>query len=1026
MRWRLNNNLLFCFIAFVACLYFYNIDISAEEIEQEIIEESSEMNLEPDVDPMNPMDSFAIENLDSIEDGDYFIQSAMDENYVLDVSGGSKSNGGNVQIYEQNYTYAQGWNVSHDENGYVTFSCLNSILALDGKAANVSNNTNIQQYESNGTKAQKWVVVKENGLYKIISALDSNYVLDVNGDTAKNSQNVQLYKFDGSASQFWNFIKFETMRQHLDTLAKENENVIQDGQYSFQSYINTNYVVDVSGGSLQSGGNIQVYTSNNTDAQGWIVSHDTNGYVTLKNVKSGLVLDVASAKTTNGTNVQQFTSNNTYAQKWIVLNRNGKYVFISALDSRMVLDINSGKAINGQNIQIYKSNGTKAQEWHIVIYKSQQQLLDELAIENKNTITDGLYEIHSVLDSTAVLDVKSGSLDNGANIQLYEANGTEAQVWKITNLSDGYVSIINEKSGKALDVTSAKTVNGTNIQQYTSNSTKAQKWILISTGNGIKIVSALNSSFVLDLNAAKTVNGTNIQLYQSNDTNAQRWNFIPYLPWDEKLDLMANENRNTLTEGIYKVICSGNQNFVWDLLSDTAAENQNIQVYTDNGTKAQMWKIRKDENGYLSILSLSNNRYLTVSSNNVVQKTWANTSYQKWIATLNPNGSITFITGFNPYYVLDVASFKNGGNLQIARLNQTSNQQYIPVYIRDILQEEDIDLSYTEILIDSQSNTMGEFSSKITGLESNAVISRVYMGVWTKENKSDLKWFEGTKQSDGTYILKANASDFGYYVGDYNVSLNVYLDGDIIKEIGTGTVTVKETLNVLKNQIQNYLNSHTYSGESWTVYVQLLNDTQSNININSHQQQSASSMKLFVMGAVYQNYESLVSRYGKSTVDSNLHAMITVSDNDAWVNLTNMLGNGNYAVGANVITSWANSHGYTDTSARSGYYQNFSSARDTAWIVKDIYQGNLRYSDRMLSLLKQQTRKTKIPAGIPSGIVTGNKTGELGGTENDTAIIYGPKQTYVLSIMSTNLVSNSNAQAVIRNISSIVYNYLNV
>ena len=41
-------------------------------------------------------------------------------------------------------------------------------------------------------------------------------------------------------------------------------------------------------------------------------------------------------------------------------------------------------------------------------------------------------------------------------------------------------------------------------------------------------------------------------------------------------------------------------------------------------------------------------------------------------------------------------------------------------------------------------------------------------------------------------------------------------------------------------------------------------------------------------------------------------------------------------------------------------------------------------------------------------------------------LIYGPKQTYVLSIMSTNLVSNSNAQAVIRNISSIVYNYLNV
>ncbi|MGN1275730.1 MAG: RICIN domain-containing protein, partial [Floccifex sp.] len=366
MSCKVNIKLLYCFIAFVFCLYFYSTDIFAEEIEEDtIIENESSEVKEPDIDPMDPMDSFAIENQDTIEDGDYFIQSALDENYVLDVSGGSKVNGGNVQIYEQNYTYAQGWNVSHDENGYVTFSSLNSNLALDVKAANTSNTTNIQQYESNETKAQKWIVVKEGGYYKIVSALDSNYVLDVNGEVAKNSQNVQLYQFDGSASQFWNFIKFETMRQHLDTMAKENADVLQDGQYSFQSDINTNYVVDVSGGSLKNGGNVQIYSSNHTDAQGWIVSHDVNGYVTLKNIKSGLVLDVASAKTTNGTNVQQYTSNNTYAQKWIVLKENGKYIFVSGLDSRMVLDINGGKAVNGQNIQIYKSNGTKAQAWHV-------------------------------------------------------------------------------------------------------------------------------------------------------------------------------------------------------------------------------------------------------------------------------------------------------------------------------------------------------------------------------------------------------------------------------------------------------------------------------------------------------------------------------------------------------------------------------------------------------------------------------------------------------------------------------------
>lgn len=75
--------------------------------------------------------------------------------------------------------------------------------------------------------------------------------------------------------------------------------------------------------------------------------------------------------------------------------------------------------------------------------------------------------------------------------------------------------------------------------------------------------------------------------------------------------------------------------------------------------------------------------------------------------------------------------------------------------------------------------------------------------------------------------------------------------------------------------------------------------------------------------------------------------------------------------------------------------------------------------------MKKQTRTWKIPAGLPAGVISGNKTGELGDTENDTAIVYSQGAPYVLSVMSTSLTSTYRAQMMIREISSMVYRAIN-
>ena len=81
-------------------------------------------------------------------------------------------------------------------------------------------------------------------------------------------------------------------------------------------------------------------------------------------------------------------------------------------------------------------------------------------------------------------------------------------------------------NNKVLDVTGGKVGNGTNIQLYDYNGTDSQLWRLIDAGNGYYYLqSKLNSSYYLDVSGASSGNGTNIQLYKGNSSNAQKFRF---------------------------------------------------------------------------------------------------------------------------------------------------------------------------------------------------------------------------------------------------------------------------------------------------------------------------------------------------------------------------------------------------------------------------------------------------------------------------------------------------------------------
>ena len=543
-------------------------------------------------------------------EGDYVIKSGVGS-YVLDVAGASKSNGGNVQIYEYNGTNAQKWHISSDADGYYTLKSLASGKYLDVSGGKAANSTNIQQYEGNGTLAQKWLLSKTSYGYALVSAVNGSYVLDVSGGRAANGTNVQLYKANGTAAQ-----GFEFTLMAKSSGAMTYDTPLAPGDYVIQSGVGRQYVLDVSGGSLASGANVQLYEYNGTAAQKWSVSYDANGLYTFKSVRSGMVLDLSGASAKNGSNIQQYTPNGTKAQKWVVTAVGSQFTITSAVDAMINVDVSGARAANSTNIQAYFGNGTKAQLFTFVSVAA--------PTPGKGDVADGVYTIAAYSNQNYVLDVSGASIQNGANVQLYQSNDTYAQRWGVVRGSDGWYTLFSMASGKVLDVNGGSPLPGTNVQQYASNDSKAQQWSIVKNSDNVSytLVNAI-SGLALDIAGGKYANGTNIQVNTSSNSAAQKFSFIA---------------RPILEEGSYAVLTSCSPGLAVDVPGASVKDGQALQVYSSNDTLAQHIVVASVGDGAYTMRVVGSGKYLTDENGSITQRSAQSGKAQQWSVSLGKTG----------------------------------------------------------------------------------------------------------------------------------------------------------------------------------------------------------------------------------------------------------------------------------------------------------------------------------------------------------------------------------------------------
>lgn len=129
------------------------------------------------------------------------------------------------------------------------------------------------------------------------------------------------------------------------------------------------------------------------------------------------------------------------------------------------------------------------------------------------------------------------------------------------------------------------------------------------------------------------------------------------------------------------------------------------------------------------------------------------------------------------------------------------------------------------------------------------------------------------------------------------------------------------------------------------------------------------------------------------TVRDSIEKAITISDNYAALLLTNK-------VKVSPMQKFLTANGFIHSKVGQ---PPKTTAYDISLFYEKLYQGQLinkLMSEEMLTILKRQALNDRIPKYLPDGIPIAHKTGELDGVKHDAGIVYSPKASYILVVLS--------------------------
>lgn len=253
-------------------------------------------------------------------------------------------------------------------------------------------------------------------------------------------------------------------------------------------------------------------------------------------------------------------------------------------------------------------------------------------------IPDGVYRISSAANPNFSIDMTDGSVNHGANLQLYQNLSTDAQLFHLRRISQvdvqtgngalekrTVVSFMNIKSQHFLD----KDFGSHNVHQYGDLPDNAyRQWILHNNGDGsYSLESVGQPGYFMTIEGGVIQNKANIcvALPNSNGTPTLYQKFYlnaEYVHGDNRLNALTGYLKTGQNRLWASTATSYTDTYVLDIRDTSTAEGGNAQIWSDvDGVAAegsiylqQIFDIQEDGQGWYTIRNINSGLYLAAAS----------------------------------------------------------------------------------------------------------------------------------------------------------------------------------------------------------------------------------------------------------------------------------------------------------------------------------------------------------------------------------------------------------------------------
>ena len=421
----------------------------------------------------------------------------------------------------------------------------------------------------------------------------------------------------------------------VSTVAPEVEGgrTVDDGVYSVSLGSDGSVALGVSGSATGDGGNVQATASAGLASQKFRFTLKEDGFYEVRNLNSGKVLDVDHGNIVPGTNILQWSDYASDNQRWAVQRCEGGY--------RLVC-----KA-NGLALTLGASAGPGSNAFASTVADGRGQVfsLEPAALER--VVSDGEYVVSSQVDPMQVLDIAGASTANCARLEVYESHMADNQIFRFERDDDtGFYKVTCVGSGKVLDNDNRNVSNGAAVLQYDSTGALNQRWIVQREGSGLSIRSAIDPSYCIDLAGGGASNCTKAEMYRYNGGANQRFSLV------STNIAPVSESEDFGFEGWYEISPVADSSLCVDIFNASSDNGAKSLLYNKNSNLNQLFKLEY-QNGFYRLISASSGKALELKDGSVIpgvpaqQRAISDSMSQKWKITKNQDGSYSFACADN-------------------------------------------------------------------------------------------------------------------------------------------------------------------------------------------------------------------------------------------------------------------------------------------------------------------------------------------------------------------------------------------